>query len=45
MAGRKRYNLGIIGAGMYGKILIRFLRQDARANIVFRILEDQEPRA
>ncbi len=35
MAGRKRYNLGIIGAGMYGKILMRFLRQDERTNILW----------
>ena len=45
MVGRKSYNLGIIGAGMCGKILMRFLRLDARANILFRILEDQETRA
>ena len=31
----KKYNLGIIGAGMYGKILMRFLQQDERANILW----------
>ena len=31
----KRYNLGIIGAGMYGKVLIRHLQQDERANILW----------
>ncbi|MFT3891569.1 MAG: Gfo/Idh/MocA family oxidoreductase [Anaerolineales bacterium] len=30
-----KYNLGIIGAGMYGKILMRFFQQDERANIVW----------
>ena len=30
-----KYNLGIIGAGMYGKILMRCLQQDERANIVW----------
>jgi len=29
----KKYNLGIIGAGMYGKVLMRWLQQDERANI------------
>jgi predicted dehydrogenase len=29
------YNLGIIGAGMYGKILMRWLQQDERANITW----------
>ncbi len=29
----KQYNIGIIGAGMYGKILLRWLQQDGRANI------------
>ena len=29
----KQYNLGIIGAGMYGKILMRWFQQDGRANI------------
>ncbi len=29
------YNLGIIGAGMYGKILIRWFRQDERARIIW----------
>lgn len=28
-----KYNLGIIGAGMYGKILMRYFQQDERANI------------
>ena len=31
----KKYNLGIIGAGMYGKVLMRFLQQDERANILW----------
>ena len=31
----KNYNLGIIGAGMYGKILMRCFQQDKRANIVW----------
>jgi predicted dehydrogenase len=32
----KRYNLGIIGAGMYGKILMRAFQQDLRrANIIW----------
>ena len=30
-----KYNLGIIGAGMYGKILMRFFQQDERANIIW----------
>ncbi|HSG41570.1 MAG TPA: Gfo/Idh/MocA family oxidoreductase [Anaerolineales bacterium] len=29
------YNLGIIGAGMYGKVLIRAFQQDERANIIW----------
>ncbi len=29
----KKYNLGIIGAGMYGKVLMRCFQQDERANI------------
>jgi predicted dehydrogenase len=29
----KEYNLGIIGAGMYGKVLMRYFQQDERANI------------
>ena len=29
------YNLGIIGAGMYGKVLIRCLQQEERANILW----------
>ena len=31
----KKYNLGIIGAGMYGKILMRSFQQDERANIIW----------
>ena len=31
----KKYNLGIIGAGMYGKVLIRHFQQDERANITW----------
>ena len=31
----KKYNLGIIGAGMYGKVLTRYFQQDERANIVW----------
>jgi predicted dehydrogenase len=31
----KKYNLGIIGAGMYGKILIKYFQQDERANIIW----------
>jgi len=31
----KKYNLGIIGAGMYGKVLMRWLQQDERANITW----------
>jgi predicted dehydrogenase len=31
----KKYNLGIIGAGMYGKVLMRCFRQDERANILW----------
>ena len=31
----KKYNLGIIGAGMYGKILMRAFRKDERANIIW----------
>ena len=30
-----KYNLGIIGAGMYGKILIRHFQTDGRANITW----------
>jgi predicted dehydrogenase len=30
-----QYNLGIIGAGMYGKILMRAFQQDERANIIW----------
>lgn len=30
-----KYNLGIIGAGMYGKVLMRWLKQDGRANIIW----------
>ena len=31
----KKYNLGIIGTGMYGKVLMRALQQDERANITW----------
>jgi len=31
----KKHNLGIIGAGMYGKMLMRCFRQDERANILW----------
>lgn len=31
----KQYNLGIIGVGMYGKVLMKYLKQDKRANIVW----------
>jgi predicted dehydrogenase len=31
----KKHNLGIIGAGMYGKILMRCFQQDERANIIW----------
>jgi predicted dehydrogenase len=31
----KRYNLGIIGAGMYGRVLMKALRLDERANITW----------
>ena len=31
----KKYNLGIIGAGMYGKVLMRHFQQDERANIIW----------
>jgi predicted dehydrogenase len=31
----KEYKLGIIGAGMYGKVLMRCFQQDARARIVW----------
>jgi len=30
-----KYNIGIIGAGMYGKILMRAFQQDERANITW----------
>jgi predicted dehydrogenase len=30
-----QYNLGIVGAGMYGKILMRNFQQDGRANITW----------
>ena len=30
-----KYNLGIIGAGMYGKVLMRHFQQDERANILW----------
>ena len=31
----KKYNLGIIGVGMYGKVLMRCFQQDGRANIIW----------
>ena len=31
----KQYNLGIIGAGMYGKILMKYFKQDERAKIIW----------
>jgi len=31
----KKYNLGMIGAGMYGKILMKYFKQDERANITW----------
>jgi len=31
----KKYNLGIIGAGMYGKVLMRCFQQDDRANLTW----------
>lgn len=31
----KRVNLGIIGVGMYGKVLMRWLKQDGRADITW----------
>ena len=31
----KKYNLGIIGAGMYGKILMKYFQQDERATITW----------
>jgi len=31
----KKYNLGIIGAGMYGKVLMRAFQKDERANITW----------
>ena len=31
----KKYNLGIIGAGMYGKVLMHCFQQDERANITW----------
>lgn len=31
----EKYNLGIIGAGMYGKVLMRCFQQDHRANITW----------
>jgi predicted dehydrogenase len=31
----KKYNLGIIGAGMYGKMLMRCFQQDQRANLLW----------
>src|SRR5689334_24252591 len=34
-AAMKKYNLGIIGAGMYGKVLMKHLQKDGRANILW----------
>ena len=31
----KKYNLGVIGAGMYGKVLMRHFQTDERANITW----------
>ena len=31
----KHYNLGIIGAGMYGKMLMRCFQQDERAKVIW----------
>jgi predicted dehydrogenase len=31
----KIHNIGIIGAGMYGKVLIKYFKQDERANILW----------
>jgi prephenate dehydrogenase len=31
----KKYNLGVIGAGMYGKVLMRHFRRDERTDIVW----------
>jgi len=31
----KTYNLGIIGAGMYGQVLMRYFQQDERVNITW----------
>lgn len=31
----KKYNIGVIGAGMYGKILMRHLKTEERANITW----------
>ena len=31
----KTHNLGIIGAGMYGKVLMKHFQQDERANILW----------
>jgi len=31
----KRYKLGIIGAGMYGKVLMRCFREDPRAEVIW----------
>jgi len=31
----KKYKLGIIGAGMYGKVLMRCFREDSRAEIIW----------
>ena len=31
----KKHNLGIIGAGMYGKMLMRHFQRDERANMIW----------
>jgi len=31
----KKYKIGIIGAGMYGKVLMRWLKEDGRAELVW----------
>src|SRR5512138_1993995 len=31
----KKYNLGVIGAGMYGKMLMRHFQKDERANMIW----------
>src|SRR6185436_15157099 len=31
----KKYNLGIIGAGMYGRVLMQHFRRDERASLIW----------